>query len=137
MDLEGKKKDAAPSPSAREGNSRSRSRRKKDGQQRSSRSLDTTRPQLGTQESRRRGQAPPPELDLTAVRRLCATTDAALGGFTDEELQAHVAKLEHMSTRASEVLEYWLKRRDAQRSEKEAFEGVIENLVKHARQVRK
>lgn len=71
------------------------------------------------------------------MHRLCATTDAALDGFTDEELAAHVKTLENMAARASEVLEYWLKRRDEQIGEKEAFEGVIENLVKHARQVRK
>lgn len=137
MDLEGKKRDdTATTTSAADATNRSRSRLKKDGQ-RSSRSLDTTRRPSGTQEPRRRGQAPPPELDLSAARRLCATTDAARDGFTDEELRAHVAQLEHMSTRATEVLEYWLKRRDAQRAEKEAFEGVIENLVKHARQVRK
>jgi uncharacterized iron-regulated protein len=76
-------------------------------------------------------------LDLSAVHRLCATTDAALDGLTDEEMQAHVQKLQEMTLRASEVLEYWLKRRDGQLGEKEAFEGVIENLVKHARQVRK
>jgi len=45
--------------------------------------------------------------------------------------------LKEMTVRAGEVLEYWLKRRDGQIGEKEAFEGVIENLVKHARQVRK
>lgn len=42
-----------------------------------------------------------------------------------------------MTKRASLVLEYWLRRRDGLISEKEAFEGVIENLVSHARRVRK
>lgn len=85
----------------------------------------------------RRGAPPPPELDLSAVRRLCATTDAALGGLTDAELTQHVTELEHVTLRASAVLEHWLKRRDGLVGEKEAFEGVIENLVSHVRRVRK
>ncbi|KAL2843490.1 hypothetical protein BJY01DRAFT_248595 [Aspergillus pseudoustus] len=87
--------------------------------------------------SRRREPSPPPDLDLTSVRRLCATTDAALDGFTDSELQSHMKELEQLTLRASAVLEFWLKRRDGLVSEKEAFEGVIENLVNHARRVRK
>lgn len=71
------------------------------------------------------------------MRRLCLTTDAALNGLTDAELTAHVHELERATQRASVVLEYWLKRRDGLVSEKEAFEGVIENLVNHARRVRK
>ncbi|KAL4973371.1 hypothetical protein BDW66DRAFT_142325 [Aspergillus desertorum] len=86
---------------------------------------------------RRREPSSPPELDLTAVRRLCATTDAALDGLTDTELQIHVKELEQLTLRASAVLEFWLERRDGLVSEKEAFEGVIENLVNHARRVRK
>ena len=84
-----------------------------------------------------KGPPPPLELDLTAVKRLCATTDEKLDGFTDEELQAHVDELNALTSRTSEVLEYWLKRRDGLVKEKEAFEGVIENLVRHARRVRK
>ena len=57
--------------------------------------------------------------------------------MTDDELQAHVRKLEELTAKVSEVLEYWLKRRDSAVGDKEAFEGVIENLVKHARRVRK
>lgn len=71
------------------------------------------------------------------MRRLCATTDAALDGLTDAELRTHVKELEQVTLRASSVLEYWLKRRDGLVSEREAFEGVIENLVNHARRVRK
>ncbi|PGH33850.1 hypothetical protein GX50_03329 [[Emmonsia] crescens] len=110
---------------------------KRDGQGRSSTSLDSARSTSRSRLPRRRGPKPPPELDLSAVRRICATTDAALDNFTDDELEQHISRLEEMTVRASEVLEYWLKRRDAQIGEKEAFEGVIENLVKHARQVRK
>lgn len=92
-----------------------------------------SRPKSG----RRRGPAPPPELDLSAVRRLCATTDAALNGLTDAELEVHISSLNDTAGKASEVLQYWLKRRDGLVGEKEAFEGVIENLVNHARRVRK
>ncbi|EEH36872.2 hypothetical protein PAAG_07290 [Paracoccidioides lutzii Pb01] len=65
---------------------------------------------------------------------LRATTDGGLDNFTDDEPKQHISRLEEMTLRASEVLEYWLKRRDAQIGEKEAFEGVIENLGKYARQ---
>ncbi|KAF3020404.1 hypothetical protein E8E15_005407 [Penicillium rubens] len=85
----------------------------------------------------RRGVPPAPEIDLSAVRRLCATTDAALNGLTDAELKLHVQELNQFAQRASSVLEYWLKRRDGLVGEKEAFEGVIENLVSHVRRVRK
>lgn len=102
-------------------------------------SVDST--QSGTNARSNRGRRskappPPPELDLVAVKRLCATTDEKLDGFTDEELQAHVRELQLMTEKTAALLEYWLKRRDGLRKEKEAFEGVIENLVRHARRVR-
>ncbi|KAI5281499.1 hypothetical protein KEM54_003252 [Ascosphaera aggregata] len=87
--------------------------------------------------SRRRGPPPPPDLDFTAVRQLYSMTDEALDGLTDSELREHISDLEDVTMAASKVLEYWLQRKDRQIGEKEAFEGVIENLVKHARQVRK
>jgi Domain of unknown function (DUF5102) len=68
---------------------------------------------------------------------LCTTTDAALSNFTTKEIEDHLRELENLTKRASEVLEYWLKRKDGAMGDKEAFEGVIENLVKHARKVRK
>lgn len=86
---------------------------------------------------RRKGPPSAPELDLQSTKMLCATTRVALCNMTDDELQAHVRKLEGLTAKASEVLEYWLKRRDSAVGDKEAFEGVIENLVKHARRVRK
>lgn len=82
------------------------------------------------------GPPPPPSLDLQHVKRLCATTPEKIAGFTDEELQAHVKEMEGLTEKTSLVLEYWLKRRDGLRKEKEAFEGVIENLVRHAQRVR-
>ena len=72
-----------------------------------------------------------------SARQLCTTTDEALNGLTIEELKAHVKKLEEMQVTANEVLEYWTKRTDEKLGDREAFEGVIENLVKHARKVRK
>lgn len=65
------------------------------------------------------------------------TTDEALGGMTDEELRQHIGRLEAMQGTAHEVLVYWQKRTDEKIGDREAFEGVIENLVKHARKTRK
>ena len=78
-----------------------------------------------------------PDLDIPAARLLCATTETALKGMTDDELREHFKRIQELEVRASEVLEYWLKKRDGALGEKEAFEGVIENLVRHARRVRK
>lgn len=82
-------------------------------------------------------KAPPPAFDLVSAKQLCSTTDEALGGMTDGELRAHVARLEAMEGTARGVLDYWQQRTDEQVGEREAFEGVIENLVKHARKTRK
>lgn len=57
--------------------------------------------------------------------------------MTDEELSSHIEKLKVLEVTAKEVLEYWTKRTDEKIAERETFEGVIENLVKHARKVRK
>lgn len=65
------------------------------------------------------------------------TTDEALSGMTNEELTEHITKLESMQGAAKDALEYWQKRTDEKIGDREAFEGVIENLVKHARKVRK
>ena len=64
-------------------------------------------------------------------------TDAARDGLEIGELRGHVKVLEEMVGTANEVLEYWTKETDRLLGEREAFEGVIENLVKHARKVRK
>lgn len=85
----------------------------------------------------KRGKAPAPEFDLVAARQLCTTTDEALDGMTDEELKEHVKRLQGLEGTANAVLEYWKARTDEQIAEREAFEGVIENLVKHARKTRK
>ena len=86
---------------------------------------------------RRKGPPPVPELDLVSAKHLCRTTDAALDGMTDQELKSHVETLRAMEGKAREVLEYWRKRADEKIGDREAFEGVIENLVKHARKTRK
>lgn len=72
---------------------------------------------------------PPPSFDANAASLLCSTTDTAMSGYTDEELGEHVNRLEQLIAQASEVLEYWLTRRDGAVGDKEVFEGVIENLV--------
>ena len=100
-------------------------------------SASVDQPSSNKASRRRKGPPSAPELDLQSTKMLCATTRAALCNMTDDELQAHVRKLEELTAKASEVLEYWLKRRDSAVGDKEAFEGVIENLVKHARRVRK
>ncbi|KAK4692156.1 hypothetical protein P7C71_g4996, partial [Lecanoromycetidae sp. Uapishka_2] len=82
-------------------------------------------------------QSAPPSASPFTTKMLCTTTEAALSNMTYDELRDHVKKLESLTVKASEVLEYWLKRRDSALGDKEAFEGVIENLVKHARKVRK
>ncbi|KAL8745650.1 MAG: hypothetical protein Q9190_002227 [Brigantiaea leucoxantha] len=83
------------------------------------------------------GTSPPPSFDLPQIRMLCSTTGAALKNMTDEEIGAHTAELQRLTKVAGEVLEYWVKRRDAAVREKEMFESVVGDLVKHARRVRK
>ena len=86
---------------------------------------------------KRRGPAPPPEFDVVLVRQLCATTNIALQSLRADELEEHVARLEGLTRKGKEVLQYWIKRKEAAVGDKEVFEGVIENLVRHARRVRK
>ncbi|SPJ72689.1 uncharacterized protein FTOL_02418 [Fusarium torulosum] len=116
--------------------SRSVSRLRQGEANNSSTSVDTQDKASGSSR-KRRGPPPQPELDLVAARHLCQTTDEALDGMTDEELKVHIAKLEGLEEAAKEALEYWKKRTDEKIGDREAFEGVIENLVKHARKVRK
>ena len=86
---------------------------------------------------RRRGPPPPPEFDMGTVRLLCSTTNAALENMRDKELEEHIRTLDSLLERGKEVLQYWVRRKEAAVGEKEAFDGVIENLVRHARKVRK
>ena len=115
--------------------SRSVSRLKQTGQNASSTSVDSQgKPSTS---KRRKGPPPEPELDLVSAKQLCMTTDEALDGMTDGELQAHARRLTELEVQSKEALEFWQKRTDEKISERETFEGVIENLVKHARKVRK
>lgn len=88
-------------------------------------------------ERRRRGRSPVPELNINSTTMLCSTTDTAMKNFTDDELTNHVRRLKELEIRANELLAYWTKKKDSALGDKEAFEGVIENLVKHAKKVRK
>ncbi len=119
--------------------SRSASQLKKPGtDNNSSVSVDSQGKEKPRSDSKRR-KGPPeaPELDLVSAKQLCMTTEEALAGMTVPELQQHMKKLQNMEVRAKEVLEYWKKRADEKVGDREAFEGVIENLVKHARKTRK
>lgn len=117
--------------------SRSISRLKQNDGNSSSTSLDSQGRPSRSDSRRRRGPASAPQLDLVAARQLCTVTDEALNGLTLDELSEHVKRLEKLQVTATEVLEYWTKKTDEKLGDREAFEGVIENLVKHARKVRK
>lgn len=56
--------------------------------------------------------------------------------LTEEELLDHIARLERTTELASEMLTYWLKKRDSAVGDKETFETVIESLVGYARKKR-
>ncbi|THW70068.1 hypothetical protein D6D19_08049 [Aureobasidium pullulans] len=77
----------------------------------------------------RKGPAPPPEFNANEAVMLAKTTDTAIEAYSDDELKAHVQRLEDLIKDASTVLEYWVKRKESAVGDKEAFEGVIENLV--------
>lgn len=85
---------------------------------------------------KRKGPPPPPEFDMALARQLGSTTVAALDQLGDEELREHDRVVEELVEKGKEVLQYWLRRKEAAVGEKEAFDGVIENLVRHARKVR-
>ncbi|OAL54065.1 hypothetical protein IQ07DRAFT_560688 [Pyrenochaeta sp. DS3sAY3a] len=85
---------------------------------------------------KRKGPPPPPELDISSTTMLCATTEAALSNFTEEELKEHVERLKALQERANEVFEYWQKRMESALGDKDAFEQVIESLVAHAKKLR-
>lgn len=86
---------------------------------------------------RKKGPPPPPDFDANSARLLCSTTDTALSGLSVEELTQHVKRLDDLKQRAGQMLEYWLIQKDSANGDREAFEEVIENLVKHAKKVRK
>jgi len=83
-----------------------------------------------------KNQINPESLDIPSARILCSTSTIALRNLTVEELRAHVQKLEETTAVASEVLTYWLAKRDGAIGDKETFETVIESLVGYARKKR-
>lgn len=120
--------------------SRSVSRLRKSDTNRSSASVDSQgkeKPRSGPKRPSGKISSHIPAFDLVAAKQLCATTEEALKGMTDIELQQHVRKLKEMEVLANEVHEFWKERTDEKIGDREAFEGVIENLVKHARKTRK
>jgi hypothetical protein len=86
---------------------------------------------------RRKDEAQEPHMDLPDARRFGDTTEVKLQGMSDPELQDHLQLLRNLHERADEVLKYWAQMKDSADKEKDAFEGVIENLVKHAKKIRK
>ncbi|KAG0641568.1 hypothetical protein HOY80DRAFT_883078, partial [Tuber brumale] len=100
-------------------------------------SRSRSRARRSTSSSRRKsGVIGPEALDVPSARILCSTSDVALWGLTVEELKEHIKKLESITCTASEVLTYWLKKREGAISDKETFETVIESLVGYARKKR-
>lgn len=77
----------------------------------------------------RAGPAPPPKFDANAASRICGTTQEALTSLSDGDLKGHVETLRETIEQANKLLEYWVQRKDSALGDKEAFEGVIENLV--------
>jgi hypothetical protein len=86
---------------------------------------------------RRKDEAALPDLDVGEAMRAGRTTEVRLEGMSDDELTKHVERLKELEAKAKEALSFWERKREGATKEKEAFEGVIENLVKHARKVRK
>lgn len=107
--------------------------REQNGDNASTTSLDSKtgapKPSSTSKSRRSKGPPPPPDFDLNAAALLCSTTEQAMSVYSDEELKEHVSMLGVLNERASGVLEYWLQRKDEGVKEKEALEGVIENLV--------
>merc|ERR1712230_15477 len=92
------------------------------GTPRASTALDRLKDQAGINSSTT-------SVDTNAAALLCSTTEQALSVYSDAELKDHVFTLEVLNKTATEVLEYWLLRKDEGVKEKEPLEGVIENLV--------
>ena len=99
--------------------------------------LSSSTVQPDRSDRKRRGAAAIPQFDTSTARLLCSKTSEALKNLTDEELVSHVKQLEELKQGAALALEYWLVERDNAQGDKEAFEEVIENLVKHAKKIRK
>lgn len=77
-----------------------------------------------------------PDFDEPAARILCTTSDLVLEGMREKELREHIKTLQDLTNTASELLTWWLKKRDGATGDKETFETVIESLVGYARKTR-
>jgi hypothetical protein len=122
--------DKSPRPSS-DGRNNALDRVKKENA--SNTSVDSSK---SKSERPRKGPPPPPELDLNTTSMLCATTEAALLNFTDDELTKHVSNLKALQVTAEQVFEYWQKQLESALGDKDAFEQVIESLVAHAKKLR-
>lgn len=78
-----------------------------------------------------------PDIDEPSARILCTTSDLVLKGMSEKELREHIRILQGLTSTASELLTWWLKKRDGAMGDKETFETVIESLVGYARKTRK
>lgn len=107
------------------------------GAQQREKGVATAAGSTGKADRKKKGPAPPTGFDTSVARLLCSKTSQALHNLTDEELQEHTRDLEEFKLQASQALEFWLLQRDSAHGDKEAFEEVIENLVKHAKKIRK
>jgi hypothetical protein len=105
----------------------------------SSTSVDSSssRPDRPSRERKRKGPPSPPEFDFSAALMLAATTKEKLEGMDVKELEGHVEALKREVERGGIVHKYWTEKKEGAEREKEAFEGVIENLIGFARKVRK
>ncbi|KAF1943556.1 hypothetical protein EJ02DRAFT_502067 [Clathrospora elynae] len=123
--------DRSPRPSSDSRNAGPLGRVKRENE--SSTSVDSSGSKV---DRKRKGPPPPPELDISSTTMLCKTTDAALDGFTVEELIMHIDHLKGLQERATEVEKYWQERMESALGDKDAFEQVIESLVAHAKKLR-
>lgn len=108
----------------------------------SSRSSSRASRRSGSQARRRRrgggdgdGEQPA-AVDIPSARILCSTSTVALHNLSGAELREHVARLEQATQAASQMLTYWLAKRDGAVGDKETFETVIESLVGYAKKQR-
>lgn len=95
----------------------------------------------GSQARRKRGGGDgdgelPEAIDIPSARILCSTSTVALHNLNGTELREHIARLEQATQAASQMLTYWLAKRDGAVGDKETFETVIESLVGYAKKQR-
>ena len=108
----------------------------------SSRSSSRASRQSGSQARRKRGGGSdgdgelPEAMDIASARILCSTSTVALHNLSGTKLREHIARLEQATQATSQMLTYWLAKRDGAVGDKEMFETVIESLVGYAKKQR-